>query len=99
MEIARTVITGMDNLADAVSMSIINGQNQFDFTGRATTDSTGGGAAPTHCLSSGQVDEIIIAGYEADPRFTVSEKVGRAWREALTEHDPVLYPWINPNGI
>lgn len=92
-ELARTIITPIANLADAIEMSIFNGQAQATFSGRATTASDGSGE-PTHCISSGWMDETIIAGYEADPRFFVSDKVGRVWRQALTEHDPDLYELV-----
>jgi hypothetical protein len=91
-QIARSVITEMANLEDAIAMSVVNGQAQFAFSARAITNPTGYGE-PTHCWASGYVDESVIALYEADPRFFVSTKVGRYAKQALAEHEPVLYTW------
>lgn len=89
-ELARTVITPLANLEDAVNMSILNGQAQATFSGRAVEKTAPEGAEPTYCLASGFMDEVIIGAYEADPRFFVSEHVGRTWRLALDEHNPQL---------
>jgi hypothetical protein len=97
--LARSVITPMENLEDAIAMSVINGQAQFSFAARATTDSSGYSVLPTHCWSSGTVDATIIEAYEADPRFFVSTKVGRQAKQALAEHVPVLYPWKGTTAI
>jgi hypothetical protein len=91
--LSRSVITEMANLEDAIAMSVVNGQAQFSFAARATTSPTGYSLEPTHCWSSGTVDESVILLYEADPRFFLSTKVGRQAKLALGEHDPVLYPW------
>jgi hypothetical protein len=88
-ELNRTVITALENLEDAVNMSIYEGVTNASFVGRAQ-EVEGSGIA-THCLASGFMDEQVIAQYEMDPRFFVSEHVGRQWRQALAEHDPVLY--------
>jgi hypothetical protein len=90
-ELARTVITTIDRLSEAVQKSIIGGQAQFSFAGRAAT--TENAEEPTHCMSSGFVDEILIADYESDPNYFVSEHVGRQWPQALLDHSPVLYVW------
>lgn len=84
-DLARTIITDIANLADAVAMSVLNGQAQATFTGRATSDCPSGTVA-TVCIASGWMDEVVIAAYEADPRFYVSESVGRSWRNALGEY-------------
>jgi hypothetical protein len=89
-EISRTIITELANLEDAVNMSILNGQTQANFTGRAVEKDALPGATATYCLCSGFLDEVLVGGYEADPRFFVSEFTGRTWRLALDEHSPQL---------
>lgn len=95
MEIKKAVITAIANQQDAIDMSVYAGIPQCLFVAMATTDSSGGGAAPTHCWGSGLFEESIIALYEADNRFQVLEAAGRT-RPATTvllECSPPLYPW------
>lgn len=96
--VKKAVITAIANEADAIAMSVIGGVPQCAFTARATTNSTGGGALPTHCWANGQMEDTLVALYLADSRFTVLDAADRNRPAAtvLLEHSPPLYPWTAP---
>lgn len=93
----RTVITAIENLADAISMSILNGQQTFTFAGRAQAKEGDPAPTPSHCFSEGSdgeggVPAEVFDRYEADARFVVADS---SWGPALEAAN--LRQWNDPN--
>lgn len=89
-QFSRTIFAPIGNLADAVALSVYQNVAQCSFDGRAEP-APGGLPAATHCVSSGPVEEEVLARYLIDPRFIVSEKVGRNVMQAFADNG--LVPW------
>lgn len=90
-QVAVTVFAPIAIQSEAIQMSVVDGQAQCSFAGRATTDPLGI-IGPTHCVCSGWMDESVKNAYAADLRFLLSNFVGRNVSLAFSEVG--LYQWV-----
>lgn len=94
----RAVITPYANQQTAINLSVVEGVPQCSFAGLATTDPQGGGPAPTHCASNGEIADEVLTLYEAQPGlYSVVPAAGRpprTWTVVLSELG--LVPWQGP---
>ena len=94
-DVKFSVITAIENQADAIAMALVGGVQQCMFVAVAVPLGSPAGTNPTHCLGSGWMAEEYKALCEADPRFQVKAPVGRNFSAAqmLLTCSPQLQPW------
>lgn len=95
-DVMRQIVTAYSNQAAAVALATpVGGVPASNFTALATTDPSGHSASPTHCWTSGWLDENIAALFAADPvNYTVTSFGTRQAFQALSTHVPQLYPYL-----